>query len=242
MELTGKRIVIIGGASGIGRAVAEAALAEKASVVVASSNKAKVEHAAQALGAGAKADFVDVSQETDVAAFFDRVGSFDHLIFTAGDWPEIMRGGPIDEIDLDRARDIFAIRFWGALAAIKYARKYLALDGSITLTSGTVAHRPTPGSAINAAMAGAVEHVIRGLAIDLAPIRVNAVCPALVRTEIWDSLMGEHRDEIFRDSTARQPIARPGEPGEVAQAYLYLMRAGYTTGQVARADGGVTVV
>jgi len=91
-------------------------------------------------------------------------------------------------------------------------------------------------------MAGAVEHLTRGLAVDLAPIRVNAVCPGAIRTDVWNVIPAEQREERIQRMTGRLPVARIGEPNEVAEAYLYLMRGGYTTGQVLRVDGGQTAI
>jgi NAD(P)-dependent dehydrogenase (short-subunit alcohol dehydrogenase family) len=242
MALDGKRIVIIGGASGLGYAVAEGALAGGAQVVLASSNPSKVEAAVARLGPKAQGGVVDVTREAHVATFFAGLGPFDHLVFTAGDWNLAMRGAPLAETELDAMRGLFEIRFWGALSAVKHAHTHIRSGGSVILTGGTIAHRPGPNTRVNTAMAGAVEHLTRGLAVDLAPIRVNAVCPGLTRTEIWDELLGKDRDAAFRGMTERQLLPRPGEPEEVAQAYLYLMRAGYTTGQVVLTDGGATVV
>src|SRR4029079_2836333 len=129
---------------------------------------------------------------------------------------------------------LFNVRFWGAVAAVKYGHQSMPPDGSITLTDGTVAHRPRKGAPLSTSMAGAVEHLGVGLAVDLAPIRVNVVCPGLVMTEVWAGVPEEQMKKL----TARQPIPRGGGPNEVAEAYLYLMRAGFTTGQVLRVDGG----
>ena len=237
MTLDAKRIVIIGGSSGIGYAVAQAALGEGAEVVVGSSQGANVEAAAARLGDRASGHPVDVRDEANVAAFFDQVGAFDHLVFTAGDWGG--RGArTIAETDLARAADLAAVRYWGALAAIKHGHRLMPPTGSITLTNGMIAHRPRKGTALSTGMAGAIEHLTRGLAVDLAPIRVNAVCPGMIRTEVWNSIPEAGREERFRQMTARQPIPRIGEPAEVAEAYLYLMRGGYTTGQVLLVDGG----
>ena len=85
------------------------------------------------------------------------------------------------------------------------------------------------------------EFLGRGLAVDLAPIRVNIVCPGAIRTGIWDGIPAEAREEQFNRMTSRQPLSRIGEPEECAEAYLYLMRAGYTTGQVLVVDGGGSI-
>jgi NAD(P)-dependent dehydrogenase (short-subunit alcohol dehydrogenase family) len=241
MTLSGKRVVIIGGTSGIGLAVAEGAIADGAEVVVGSSQAANVETATRRLGNRAWGDTIDVKAEDTVAAFFAGVGPFDHLVFTAGDWGG---RGPrvIAETDLPKSAQLFAVRYWGALAAIKHGQPLIREGGSITLTNGMVAHRPRKGGALSTAMAGGIEFLTRGLAVDLAPIRVNAVCPGAIRTDVWNSIPAEDREATLKRMTERLPIARIGEPEEVAEAYLYLMRAGYTTGQVLLVDGGGSVV
>ena len=241
MILRAKRAVIVGGTSGIGFAVAEAALREHAEVVVVSSKKENVDTAIKRLSDGAKGFAVDVRNEEEVSSFFGRLGSFDHLVFTAGDWGA-MAGGSLAEMDLAKAGLAFTVRFWGALSCIKHAHKHLSAGGSITLTDGMVAHKPRKGAAVSSAMAGAVEHLTQGLAVELAPVRVNAVCPGAVRTEVWNSIPEDKREERLKRMTERQPLARIGEPSEIAEAYLYLMRGGYTTGQVLHVDGGMGLV
>jgi len=240
MSLREKLIVIIGGTSGIGFAVAEAALREQAKVIVASSNPANVDAAVTRLAGAASGLPLDVTSEPAVETAFAQIGAIDHLVFTAGDWKA--RRGPVAELDLEQARANFTVRFWGALTVVKHAHKVMTGAGSITLTDGMVAHRPSKGSALSSAMAGAVEHLTRGLAVELAPIRVNAVCPGLVRTDVWNMIPAERRAEQFERMTKRQPLPRIGEPSEIAEAYLYLMRGGYTTGQVLHVDGGGSVV
>ena len=241
MGLDGKRIVIIGGTSGIGLAVAQGAIAEGAEVVVGSSQAAKVETATRQLGNRASGHAVNVRDENSVTAFFGDAGPFDHLVFTAGDWGAAGLNRPtIDEPD--RAADIFAVRYWGALAAIRRGRGQIREGGSITLTNGMVAHRPRKGSALSTAMAGGIEFLTRGLAVDLAPIRVNAVCPGAILTGVWDGIPADRREAQLQRMTSNLLVPRVGLPAEVAEAYLYLMKAGYTTGQVLLVDGGGSVV
>ena len=240
-SLSGKTAVIIGGSSGIGFAVAKAALGEGAEVVVASSAQARVDAAVGRLGDGARGAAVDVTDEASVAGFFEALGGFDHLVYSAGDWGA-RPGGPISDLDLAGAHAAFTVRFWGAVAAVKHASRAIAQDGSITLTDGMYAHRPSKGGAISSAMLGGIEHLTRALAIDLAPVRVNAVCPGLILTEVWNSILEDQREERIRRMTGRQPLPRGGAPAEVAEAYLYLMRGGFTTGQVLKVDGGSSVV
>jgi NAD(P)-dependent dehydrogenase (short-subunit alcohol dehydrogenase family) len=241
-SLEGQRIVVIGGSSGIGFAVAERAVKEGAEVVVGSSNAVRVEDAVKRLGSRASGWAVNVKDEASVAAFFTGTGAFDHLVFTAGDWPALRRPGIVAELDLAAANAVFAVRFGGALAAIKHAQGRISPRGSVTLTNGVVAHRPRKGAALNTAMAGAIEHLTRALAVDLAPQRVNCVCPGLVLTEVWDSIPEETRQEQIRRMTSRLPIPRAGDPSEIAEAYLYLIRGTYSTGQVLVVDGGTTLI
>jgi NAD(P)-dependent dehydrogenase (short-subunit alcohol dehydrogenase family) len=105
-----------------------------------------------------------------------------------------------------------------------------------------IAHRPTKGSVVATGMAGGIEHMTRALAVELAPLRVNAVCPGAIHTEIWNVIPEAQRADRLREMGERVPLKRIGEPGEVAEAYLYLMRGGYTTGQVLYVDGGQSVV
>ena len=240
--LKGQRIVVIGGSSGIGFAVAARALGEGAHVVVGSSNAANVDAAMVRLGERASGSAVDVRSEASVAEFFERIGDFDHLVYTAGDWGPLRGGGAIAQLDLANANATFTVRFWGALAAIKHAQGRISANGSITVTDGVIAHRPRKGAALSTAMAGAIEHLTRALAVDLAPVRVNAVCPGYVLTEVWNSIPQERRAEQLRRMTERQPLPRAGEPAEVAEAYLYLMRGGYSTGQVLVVDGGMSLI
>ncbi len=237
MSLQAKRILIVGGGSGIGCAVAQASIADGASVTIASTNLERTQAAAKELGAAASAARLDLTKESDVAAFFAKSDSFDHIVTTAGDWNGPRRG-PLSDLDLDAARKTFDVRFWGALVLAKHGAKALSPNGSLTFTDGMIAHKPSRGSFVSTAMTGAIEHLTRALALELAPLRVNAVCPGLIHTQIWNSIPEEHRDARLAEMTKGQPIARVGTPAEVAEAYLYLMRAGYTTGQVLYVEGG----
>jgi NAD(P)-dependent dehydrogenase (short-subunit alcohol dehydrogenase family) len=233
MSLTGKQVVVIGGTSGIGRAVAKAALDAGALVHVGSSNAERLGAALKLLGEGATGAIIDVRDGASVAAFFAKIESIDHLVYTAGDWERRQTRVGVD-FDLEASKASVDTRFWGVLLAIKNAMPLMSKTGSITLTSGLYAHRPAKGTSLITAFNGAVEHLARGLAVDLAPIRVNAVTAGFIDTEAWAGM----KDEVKQSLTAHQTIARPGLPAEVAETYLYFMRATYTTGQVSIVDGG----
>ncbi len=235
-KLNGSKVVVIGGASGVGFAVAAAALEAGAAVVVGSSQAPRVEAAAGKLGRGATGHAVDVRDEASVAAFFAAVGAFDHLVFTAGDWGHMF--GATRDLDVEASKARMEVRFWGAARAAKHAIRQITGDGSITLTGGMLAHRPMPGAPLTTASAHTTEGLAMGLARDLAPVRVNAVCLGLIMSEQVQN-MG---DAMIKTFTANLPLPRGGTVEEAAEAYLYLMRATYVTGQIVRVDGGGSLV
>jgi NAD(P)-dependent dehydrogenase (short-subunit alcohol dehydrogenase family) len=239
MSLQDKRIVLLGGTSGIGLATAQAAARDGAKLVVASSRQSSVDSALATLPAATEGHAVDLSDEDSVRALFDRIGAFDHLAFTAG---ESLQLGALAATSVESGRRAFDLRFWGAYAAAKYARALIRPGGSIVLTTGIASLRPRAGWSVAASICGAVDALTRALAVELAPIRVNAVSPGVVRTALWSSMPAADRDAMYRDVGAALPAGRIGEPGDIAQTYLYLMRAAFSTGQVIVVDGGTVLV
>lgn len=235
MALQGAKILVVGGGSGIGFAVAQAALSEGAQVTIASTNAAKLAAASQRLG-GAATAVLDITDEAAVAAWFANSGKFDHIVSTAGDWGEGGRG-KFTELDMEAAEDLFRVRLWGSAILAKHGAARLAAGGSLTFTGGMSAFRPAKGSVMATAMAGSLAHLTLGLAKELAPLRVNAVFPGGVATEVYQ-VLSDSTKTAWEARFGSQPIPRIGAPDEVAQAYLYLMKAGYTTGQILQVDGG----
>ena len=206
-------------------------------MVIASSNRSKVDAAVHSLGAGTSGAVVDVTDEASIVAFFSAPEHFDHLVFTAGE-PGGFVPASMAQLDIVAAADGLQVRFWGALRVIKHALSHLSARGSITLTDGLLAHLPRKGVPLATAFAGATEYLVRGLAVDVAPIRVNAACPGPVQAERLAGLPAE----MIRQTTERQPLPRAAHLAEVAQAFLYLMRGGYTTVQILIVDGGHMLV
>jgi NAD(P)-dependent dehydrogenase (short-subunit alcohol dehydrogenase family) len=229
MNIAKQRVVVLGGTSGIGYATAEAAVDRGAEVVVVSRNDQRVRDAAARLGAtGMTADLSDPPP-----ALFDEIGDFDHLVYTAGEPLSLM---PVASLDLGRARDFFGLRYFGALAAVRAAVPHLRPGGSITLTTGTAGDRPEPGWAVASSICGAIVSLTRALAVELAPIRVNAVQPGVTRSPLWGA--GEAVEELYARTAASLPLGRVGEVSDAADAYLYLMSQQFTTGTVVTVDGG----
>jgi NAD(P)-dependent dehydrogenase (short-subunit alcohol dehydrogenase family) len=236
MSLTDQRVVIIGGSSGMGLATAHAAAAAGASVTIASSRKERLEAALAELPDTCEGFVTDARDEADVAALFERVGTLDHLVYTAaGDAPDQR---PLKDLPLDDARRSFDARFWGVVAAVKHAAPRIRPGGSIVLTSGIIGVRPTPGSALAASSLAAVEGLARGLAVDLAPVRVNTVRPGPIRTPMWDGIPRPQLDAMVAAFTERTLTKTFGQADQIAATNLYLMENGFVTGTVLTVDGG----
>ena len=235
MTVAGQRIVIIGGSSGMGLATARAAAAAGAAVTIASGGQGRLDAALAGLPGNCDGAVVNTRSEADVAAFFARAGQLDHLVYTAGD-PLAPRA--LKDLSLDEARQLFEVRFWGAVAAVRHAAPHLRPGGSIGLTSGTAGVRPAPGAAVAASGAAAIEGLTRGLAVELAPVRVNAVRPGVIRTPMWDQIPEPQREARFTSLAQRTLTKSVGEPDQIAAAHLYLMENRFVTGTVLTVDGG----
>jgi NAD(P)-dependent dehydrogenase (short-subunit alcohol dehydrogenase family) len=234
-----KRVIIIGGSSGIGLAVAEEAAAQGADVVIVSSNAERVQEAVKSIGGNVRGEAVDVSDEKAVERFFTNIGAFDHLVFTAGDNLQLHE---LADTDLKQARRAFELRYWSALATVKYGSPRIRKGGSIVLTTGVAGQRPHSGWVIAASVCGTIEALTRALAIELAPIRVNAVSPGVVRTNLWQNMSSSEREQLFESVGKLLPVGRVGEAHDIAQAYLFLMQEGFSTGQTVVVDGGTVLV
>ena len=233
--LAGKRVVVLGGTSGIGFATAVAALAAGAQVVVASSQQARVAEAVQQLGSGAEGHTLDLTNEAQVRAFFAKVGAFDHLVSTVGD--PLLRG-ELAATELSAMRQALELRYFGTLTAVKYAQPHVRAGGSIVLTGGTAGRRPPKGLAVVASICGALEALTRALAVELAPLRVNIVVPGLVRTEMWAGRPADQVETMVTSASQKLPVGYVADAADLASSYLYLMQQPYGTGQALVVDGG----
>jgi NAD(P)-dependent dehydrogenase (short-subunit alcohol dehydrogenase family) len=237
--LHNKRVVILGGSSGIGLAVAEQAASQGAKLVIASSNAERVQKAVEKLEGNAQGHTLDLTDESAVENFFAKLGAFDHLVFTAGDG---LRLHDLAATDLQQARRAFELRYWAALAAVKYGSKSIRKGGSIVLTTGVAGQRPHKGWVVAASVCGTIEALTRALALELAPIRVNAVSPGVVRTNLWQNMTAAERERLYESVGSSLPVGRVGEAHDIAQAYLFLLQEEFSTGQTLVVDGGTVLV
>jgi NAD(P)-dependent dehydrogenase (short-subunit alcohol dehydrogenase family) len=239
MRLEGKHLVVVGGSSGIGLETARLGLADGALVTIAGRSEDRLRRAVDGLHAGgpaagrARSFVADVTDELSIRALFETEPRVDHVFLPAG---ELRPGyGDVLGADLRGLRSLLDTRLLGVVNVVRQVRPKMA-SGSITLMSGLYSTRPGRGGALAAAAVAAVEGMTRALALDLAPIRVNAVAPGLIDTPLWDAF-GAQRAAILAHGTAL-PVGRIGRPEEVAQAVLFLMSNAFVTGTVLSIDGG----
>ena len=226
------RVVIMGGSSGIGLATAERLAADGAEVIVCGRSETKL---AAVRSRVASAQQVDGTCETDVAAFFERTGEFEHLVLTFS--PGALGVGPVRDAKLSDIKSAFDGKLFAYLHAIQQAQ----VTGSITLVSAATARAALAGTVTLAAVNGAIERIVSPLAAELAPVRVNAVAPGAIDTPWWSFLPEEARQAQFAAAADSVPVKRVGRPEDVADAIRYLIGASFVTGTILPVDGGFTV-
>jgi NAD(P)-dependent dehydrogenase (short-subunit alcohol dehydrogenase family) len=236
--MTERTALIVGGTSGIGLATARQLQAAGTTVHVAGRSKARLDEIASSdpLLAGHQADGADAEA---IGALAADIGRIDWLVVTlsGSDGP-----GPIAGLDLSMLRRAFEAKFWGHITTVQAALPYLAADGSITLLGAISASAAMPGTAGIAAINGAVEALVRPLAAELAPIRVNAVSPGFVDTPWWDGFPADARQAYFNQAASQLPIRRIATAEDIAEAVVLAATNRNLTGTVIETDGGARLV
>jgi len=233
VQLAGKKVVVVGGSSGIGLSTAELAKREGADVIVASRSAAKLDRVAERLNAIAIT--TDVTDDKSVANLFRNAGPIDHVVVTAAQ----LRTGPFKTVPMEDVRATMEGKFWGAWRVARAAE--FRAGGSLTLVSGFLSIRPRPNSAIISAANAALEGLTRALALELAPSRANCVSPGIIDTPIRAAMLDQARKDMLAKTAASLPVGRVGLAEDVAQQIIAFMTNGFMTGSTVYLDGGALV-
>jgi NAD(P)-dependent dehydrogenase (short-subunit alcohol dehydrogenase family) len=230
--------LVVGGTSGIGLATARRLSSAGARVHIAARGKERLDRLAETdpelIGHQA-----DGASSTEIGAVAQAIGRIDWLILT----PASSAGaGPIADLDLTVLRQAFDAKLWPFLTTIQATLPHLAPDGSITLLGAISAQAGMPGTAGLAALNGAVEALVRPLAAELAPIRVNGVSPGFVDTPWWNGFPEADRQAYFSQVAAALPARQIGTPDDVAAAVALAATSPNMTGTVIATDGGARLV
>ncbi|KAL4915649.1 hypothetical protein BDW62DRAFT_219217 [Aspergillus aurantiobrunneus] len=252
-KLPGSRILIIGGTSGLGFGTAEAVLEHGASeLILSSSSSTRIEAAITKLkslypssSASITGHTCDLSDEAtlpaNIQALFAKIGTLDHIIFTAGDAPLLT---PFLETDFAAIKQAGMVRFFAPLLVAQVGHKHLVPGpkSSITLTTGVSGEKPIPGWTVTSSYLSGLQGMMRGLALDLKPLRVNLVSPGGVDTEMWNVLGREGREGVVGELARATTTGAVGRVEDVVEGYLYCMRDGNLSGAMVCSNGGRLLV
>ncbi|MEK1891507.1 MAG: SDR family oxidoreductase [Phyllobacterium sp.] len=231
-SLRNKRFLVVGGSSGIGLAVAARAAEAGAAVTIASRSQAKLETARSTIGEAVEASALDTGDELAIERFFASHEPWDHIVVSAAQ----TLTGSVRGLGLADAKAAMESKFWGAYRVARGAR--LNEDASLTFVSGFLSVRPSATSVLQGAINAALEALARGLALELAPTRVNAVSPGLIETPLWSEIPDDKRAAMFANAVERLPVRRIGQPDDIASAILFLATTPFASGSTVRVDGG----
>jgi NAD(P)-dependent dehydrogenase (short-subunit alcohol dehydrogenase family) len=239
MSFAGQHVYVMGGSYGVGEATARAFAAAGAEVVITSRSQTRLDAAAGRIARPVQARTLDATDPGAVAAFFDHEGTVDHLVLTLS--PGAVAVGPLASLDEKDLRTAFDGKFFAHVRVLQAAVPHLSPAGSVTFLSAASARSAAPGTAGLAAANGAIEAMVPPLAAELAPVRVNAVSPGVIETDWWAGFPAGQRAAMFESYAADTPVGRVGQPGDVADAILYLAGNGFVTGTVLDVSGGLTL-
>lgn len=240
MSFESQRAVIIGASAGIGEATARSFAAAGAAVTITGRAKDRLDAAAKRIGYPVETREIDATDAAAVAGFFGGIDTVDHLVLAAS--PGAVGLGPFTDLDEGALRQAFDGKFFAHFTVLKAALPKLGAGASVTVLSAVSATMAYPGTAALAAVNGALESMVRPLAVELAPVRVNAVSPGAIDTPWWHFMPEPQRAAFFESAAANTPAGRAGRAEDVADAVLFLAGQGFMTGIVLPVTGGAHLV
>ncbi len=230
MDIQGKKAIVFGGSSGIGLATTKQLIEKGATVIAVSRNPDK----AGDMPAGVTLAACDVTDEAAVAKMLDEHAPYDILVSAATGGARA--AGPFLEMDMEGYKGSFA-KLWGYANVVRHGAKHVPDNGAIVLVSGSPARKCKPGQVAISSVGGAVEALVRAIARELSPRRINVVSPGTIDTPMV-ALEGDARREMYENVTKNNLIPRPGKPEEVAQGIIFVIENDFVTGTTVDVDGG----
>jgi len=238
MSFSNELIVIVGGTSGIGLATAKMGVEQAARVIITGRDPVKTPLAASSIGPMVSATAFDAADAAATQGFFAQTGPFDHLVLALSGGKG---AGPFHSVSECEIREGFDSKFFLHWTLAQASLPTLRKTGSITFITAASARMGVPGTVGLAAINGAIQAMVKPLAAELKPVRVNAVSPGIVETSWWNRKGSEQRFEHLKQMAEGTPIGRAGHPEEVASAVCFVMSNAFMTGAVIDCDGGVRV-
>ena len=238
MNLKGKKIIVVGGSSGIGKSVSQMAYEQGAQVTLTGRNANLAERTAHDIGISVTGKELDVNDEDQVAAFFGSFSDIDHIYMAAG----ATKLGSITEGKLTENMQAFDTRILGSLRIVRAVANKMNPDGSIIFTGGVSTDRPIHGAWVSGLATSTAEQLARVLVLELPDIRFNAVSPGYTDTPMWDTIFGEDKEKVLSDVASSLPVKKIASPEDVASAVIFMMSNSSITGEVIHVDGGGRLV
>ncbi len=232
-QLNKQKILVIGGSKYLGLAIARRASEAGAEVVIGARNLEQATQAAAQLS-GASAIYIDITEESTIAAAASKLGHVDHVVITASAHHNV----PVKDLEHDKIVTAFEAKVIGPMLLAKHFAPILSPTGSILLFSGVAAWKPSPGYSVMGVTNGAVSFLASHLAKELAPIRVNAISPGITDSGTWNSLGDQVKKEFLEGISESSLVGRPGTADDIADTAIWLLGAGNVSGETIHVEGG----
>jgi NAD(P)-dependent dehydrogenase (short-subunit alcohol dehydrogenase family) len=232
-SLKDQTVLVIGRGSGLARAIVLAARDEGAQVIAAGRDQEALS-AAYVGEPGVSTEIVDLNDETSIAGLGERLGTIDHVVSTAS----ARARGRLADLDRDAVLVSFDTKVIGPLMLAKHLAPRMDKSGSFVIFSGVAATKIAVGTLAVAITNAAADTLARSLALELAPIRVNAISPGVIDSGAWDALGEQRKADYFAEMSSRNPARRIGTPEDIAQGVLFALTNTFLTGQTLHVDGG----
>ena len=233
--LRDRTVLVVGRAGGIAHATVAAVQAAGGQVIVAGRNRDEL---AAAYDDTVDAETIDLTDESTIADLAQRLGTVDHVVTTAS----ARARSTVSDLTPEPVARAFATKVIGPLLLVKHFEPRMPRDGSFVLFSGFLSRKPAPGFVAVSATNGAVDAMTKALAVELAPLRVNAISPGTIDTGAYDVLGEKAKQDLYATRERHNPVRRVGTSEDIASAVLFALTNTFLTGAVLPVDGGEPLV